>query len=72
VVDEASSRLAFGTELRRRRLAAGHSLTDLANLVNYSKSHLSKIESGSKTAGVALARRCDQALNHCPKVKVGL
>jgi hypothetical protein len=44
-------------------LAAGHSLTDLANLVNYSKSHLSKIESGSKTAGVALARRCDQALN---------
>ncbi len=63
MVDEASSRLAFGTELRRRRLAAGHSLTDLANLVNYSKSHLSKIESGSKTAGVALARRCDQALN---------
>ncbi|MFC0006355.1 helix-turn-helix domain-containing protein [Micromonospora siamensis] len=52
----------FGTELRRRREAAGLSLTDLAQRVRYSKSHLSKVESGAKRPSDALARGCDVAL----------
>jgi transcriptional regulator with XRE-family HTH domain len=55
--------MSFGTELRRRRLDAGLSLADLARLVHYSKSHLSKIENGVKPPSVDLARRCDTALN---------
>lgn len=54
--------IVFGTELRRRRLEAGLSLTDLAKLVHYSKSHLSKVETGSKPASTDLARQCDAAL----------
>jgi Helix-turn-helix domain len=52
----------FGPELRRRRLAAGLSLTQLSELIHYSKSYLSKIETGLKPAGAPLARRCDAAL----------
>ncbi|MEV0154064.1 helix-turn-helix transcriptional regulator [Micromonospora sp. NPDC050686] len=52
----------FGTELRRRRETAGLSLTDLAQRVRYSKSHLSKIESGAKRPSGPLARSCDVAL----------
>ena len=54
----------FGAELRSRRLAAHLSLRDLSGVVHYSKSHLSKVETGSKTASVDLARRCDAVL-HC-------
>jgi hypothetical protein len=52
----------FGPELRRRRLAAGLSLTKLSELIHYSKSYLSKVETGLKPAGAPLARRCDAAL----------
>jgi hypothetical protein len=52
----------FGPELRRRRLAAGLSLSQLSELIHYSKSYLSKIETGLKPAGAPLARRCDAAL----------
>jgi hypothetical protein len=54
--------LSFGAELRARRLAAGISLTRFARSVNYSKSHISKIENGTKVPGVLLARLCDTAL----------
>lgn len=53
---------SFGTELRRRRVGAGLSLTDLAALVHYSRSHLSKVETGVKVPSRDLARRCDAAL----------
>lgn len=53
----------FGTELRRRRTAAGLSLTGLAGLVHYSRSHLSKVETSAKPPSVDLARRCDSALS---------
>lgn len=53
---------SFGTELRRRRVGAGLSLTDLAALVHYSRSHLSKVETGVKAPSGDLARRCDAAL----------
>lgn len=53
----------FGTELHRRRIDAGLSLADLARLVHYSKSHLSKVETGVKPASVELARQCDAALS---------
>ncbi|MED7949349.1 helix-turn-helix domain-containing protein [Streptomyces sp. BE303] len=52
----------FGPELRRRRLAAGLTLTRLAELLNYSKGHLSKIECGRKVPPPDLARRCDACL----------
>ncbi|WP_346140667.1 helix-turn-helix transcriptional regulator [Kitasatospora cinereorecta] len=52
----------FGPELRRRRIAAGLSLTRLAELLNYSKGHLSKIERGHKAAPPEFARRCDAQL----------
>ncbi|MCX4686990.1 helix-turn-helix domain-containing protein [Kitasatospora purpeofusca] len=52
----------FGPELRRRRLAAGMTLTRLAALLSYSKGHLSKIERGQKAPPTDLARRCDAQL----------
>ncbi|CAO5248807.1 helix-turn-helix transcriptional regulator [Frankia sp. AgKG'84/4] len=52
----------FGRELRRQRLAAGRTLTDLAAAVHYSKGHLSKIERGRKTPNRELAGLCDAAL----------
>ncbi|MFW6694464.1 helix-turn-helix domain-containing protein [Streptomyces sp. MAR4 CNX-425] len=52
----------FGPELRRRRLAAGLTLDNLAALVHYSKSHLSKVETGQKSPTPELARWCDTAL----------
>jgi hypothetical protein len=55
--------LEFGTELRRRRQLAELSLTQLAELVHYSKGHLSKVESGDKAANATLARMCDNALS---------
>jgi DNA-binding XRE family transcriptional regulator len=54
--------MPFGATLRRQRQAAGLSLTDLARRVHYSKSHLSKIETGHKAPSQDLARRCDAAL----------
>ncbi|MEU7696331.1 helix-turn-helix domain-containing protein [Microbispora hainanensis] len=53
---------SFGDELRRRRILSGLSLTELATRTGYSKSHLSKIESGRQQPTPGLARRCDAAL----------
>lgn len=53
----------FGAELRRLRIEAGLTLTQLAATVHYSKGQLSKIETGGKQAGVELARLCDAALD---------
>jgi transcriptional regulator with XRE-family HTH domain len=58
-----TGRSTFGTELRRRRQAAGKSLNDLAQAIHYSKGHLSKIESGDKPANAMLAQLCDAALD---------
>lgn len=54
--------ISFGVELRRLRLRAGWKLTDLAEATYYSKSHLSKVETGRKAPSAALARACDTAL----------
>ena len=54
--------MEFGDELRRRRVAAGMSLRDLARLVHYSRGHLSKVETGQAIASIELARLCDSAL----------
>ncbi|MFF1791126.1 helix-turn-helix domain-containing protein [Kitasatospora sp. NPDC058243] len=58
----SNSSNGFGPELRRRRLAAGLTLTRLAELLSYSKGHLSKIERGHKAPPPELARRCDAQL----------
>lgn len=63
VTSSMGSASTFGMELRRHRMAAGLSLSALARLVHYSKSHLSKVENGVKPASPQLARRCDAALN---------
>jgi tetratricopeptide (TPR) repeat protein len=52
----------FGRELRRRRLDAGLTLSDLSDRVHYSKAQLSKVERGLKPASRELARLCDTAL----------
>ncbi|MEV0218883.1 helix-turn-helix transcriptional regulator [Streptomyces sp. NPDC050704] len=53
----------FGPELRRLRLAAGLTLTQLASSVHYSKSQISKIETGHKRATTEFARLCDATLD---------
>jgi transcriptional regulator with XRE-family HTH domain len=53
----------FGEELRRRRMAAGLSLRDLAALVHYTRGHLSKVETGHAWASPELGRLCDAVLN---------
>lgn len=53
----------FGAELRRIRVAAGYSLTRLADAVHYSKGYLSKIENGHKPPPADLARLCDAVLD---------
>ncbi|MFJ8536717.1 helix-turn-helix domain-containing protein [Streptomyces sp. NPDC093591] len=52
----------FGAELRRLRIAAGLTLTQLASSVHYSKGQLSKIETGRKRPSPELARLCDATL----------
>ncbi|MGW0484834.1 helix-turn-helix domain-containing protein [Nonomuraea sp. NPDC003214] len=53
----------FGQELRKRRLAAGLTLTALSSLVHYSKAQLSKVERSLKRPSRDLARLCDKALD---------
>jgi transcriptional regulator with XRE-family HTH domain len=61
-VSTADDAKPFGMAVRRRRVAAGLSLSDLARRVHYSKSHLSKVETGRRAPSLDLARRCDVAL----------
>ncbi|MFE7076389.1 helix-turn-helix domain-containing protein [Streptomyces sp. NPDC057620] len=52
----------FGTELRRHRSLAGLSLTQLAALIHYSRSHISRVENREKHPSEKFARACDQVL----------
>ncbi|UXY33124.1 helix-turn-helix domain-containing protein [Streptomyces sp. HUAS TT20] len=52
----------FGSKLRAHRTGQRMSLQVLANLVHYSKGHLSKVENGEKPASAQLARGCDEVL----------
>ncbi|MGC5562933.1 helix-turn-helix domain-containing protein [Streptomyces sp. FR-108] len=54
---------ALGAELRRRRVAAGLSLSELAHKVHCSRSFLSRVETGKRRASVELAQLCDQVLD---------
>ncbi|WP_328494214.1 helix-turn-helix transcriptional regulator [Streptomyces sp. NBC_00414] len=54
---------ALGAELRRRRVAAGLSLSELAHKVHCSRSFLSRVETGQRRASVELAQLCDQVLD---------
>ncbi|QWF83006.1 ATP-binding protein [Amycolatopsis sp. CA-230715] len=57
-----SERATFGAELRRHRVAAGLSLTWLAERTHYSKGYLSKVETGLATPNAALAALCETEL----------
>src|SRR5690349_6906496 len=59
---DAPPTAAFGPALRSLRCGLGLSLGDLARLVNYSKSHLSRVETGKKQPTSDLAQHCDDAL----------
>ncbi|MGW1210286.1 helix-turn-helix domain-containing protein [Streptomyces sp. NPDC002499] len=52
----------FGAELRRRRIAAGLSLSELAGKVYCSRSFLSRVENGRRRASLELAQLCDEVL----------
>lgn len=54
--------VSFGPELRRLRVEADLSLTRLAELLHYSKGHVSKVETGVKRPAPELAQRCDVLL----------
>jgi tetratricopeptide (TPR) repeat protein len=53
----------FGSALRQLRSERGVSLTDLADMIHYSKSYLSRIENSERTATAKLAQACDHALD---------
>ncbi|MER5431205.1 helix-turn-helix domain-containing protein [Streptomyces sp. NPDC002588] len=53
----------FGKLLRTLRTAKSMSLGELAKRVNYTKGHLSRVETGGKRPSRALAASCDQVLN---------
>ncbi|MFI6579584.1 helix-turn-helix domain-containing protein [Embleya sp. NPDC050493] len=53
----------FGDELRRRRSEARLSLRSFAETINFSQSHISKVERGLKNPSPELAHVCDAALN---------
>lgn len=55
--------LVFGKLLKALRERAGMSQRQLADIVNYSASLISAIETGTKPAKSDLVRRLDQALN---------
>ncbi|MFI7115971.1 ATP-binding protein [Amycolatopsis sp. NPDC049868] len=57
-----NERATFGAELRRRRKAAGLSLTELAARTHYSKGYLSKVETGLSAPNPALAALCETEL----------
>jgi tetratricopeptide (TPR) repeat protein/transcriptional regulator with XRE-family HTH domain len=52
----------FGRELRRLRTRRGLSLQKLAELVNYTRGYIGKVETGDKPPTTELSRRCDQVL----------
>ena len=52
----------FGRELRRLREQRGLSLQKFADLVNYSRGYIGKVETGDKPPTGELARRCDDVL----------
>src|SRR3954463_4149195 len=53
---------SFGTALRRLRISAGLSVSELAERTHYSKGYLSKVENGIKLPSPEFIRRCDAAL----------
>lgn len=52
----------FGRELRRVRDQRGLSLQKFADLVNYSRGYIGKVETGDKPPTPELAHRCDEVL----------
>ena len=53
---------AFGVELRRLRMAAGLSVSELARLIQFSKGYVSKVETGQKSPSPHFVRTVDAAL----------
>jgi transcriptional regulator with XRE-family HTH domain len=58
-----TGQISAGTELRRLRRERGLSLARLAALVQYSKGHLSKVETGIQEPTAALLAQCDEVLD---------
>lgn len=62
MVDPYSPQAIWGRELRHYRLAAGLTQTQLAELIHYSLSLISGVESGALPASPEFAAACDKVL----------
>jgi transcriptional regulator with XRE-family HTH domain len=56
---------AIGAQLRRFRKARGLTQVELGELINYSDSLISLIETGARPAPLNLLRRADKVLDTC-------
>ncbi|GAA2038693.1 helix-turn-helix transcriptional regulator [Catenulispora yoronensis] len=54
---------SFGAELRRRRLAAGMSISVLAERIEFSRGFISKVETGARSPSLDFVRVADAALD---------
>ncbi|MFJ9692261.1 Scr1 family TA system antitoxin-like transcriptional regulator [Kitasatospora sp. NPDC101183] len=65
-IDLASSpNVAIGAQLRRFRKAKGYTQIELGELIHYSDSLISLIETGQRPAPLTLLRRADKVLDTC-------
>jgi transcriptional regulator with XRE-family HTH domain len=61
--DAAPPPSSFGQLLRARRRQRGLSLAQLANRLYFDKGHVSKVETGKRTASMEFAQACDRVLD---------
>ncbi|WP_280701224.1 helix-turn-helix domain-containing protein [Kitasatospora sp. GP82] len=54
--------MLIGERIRALRVEHGWSLSQLSQLVHYSKSYLSRVENGSRAPSLELAQLCDQVM----------
>ena len=52
-----------GNEIRKRRKELGYTVIDLSNKVNYSKTHISKVENGLRVPSIEFLYRVCDVLN---------
>ncbi|WP_058043201.1 tetratricopeptide repeat protein [Streptomyces roseifaciens] len=55
--------MLIGERIRALRMERGWSLSQLSQLVNYSKSYLSRVENGTRAVSPELARLCDRVMD---------
>ncbi|MEU2852483.1 helix-turn-helix transcriptional regulator [Streptomyces syringium] len=69
---DRSARHLFGSEIRRHRELAGMSLERLAEVVRYSRSHLSRIEVAEHHAAAGSGRSAGRGVRHGRALRAAL